>query len=97
MSWAGPFAAEAMGLVMVRMRGAASAIFSLVMILVAAGIGPYWVGKISTMSGSLTTGLYSLLAFVPAAAVLLVLAARRLRDETLEGRQARARVAGEAV
>ena len=33
MSWAGPFAAEAMGLVMVRMRATASAIFSLVMIL----------------------------------------------------------------
>lgn len=97
MSWAGPFAAEAMGLVMVRMRATASAIFSLVMILMAAGIGPYWVGKISTMSGSLTTGLYSLLAFVPAAAVLLVLAARRLRNETLAGRQARARAAGEAI
>jgi MFS family permease len=97
MSWAGPFAAEAMGLVMVRMRGAASAIFSLVMILMAAGIGPYWVGKISTISGSLTTGLYSLLAFVPAAAILLTMAARRLRDETAMGRQARARAAGEAV
>lgn len=97
MGWAGPFAAEAMGLVMVRMRGAASAIFSLVMILVAAGIGPYWVGKVSAMSGSLTTGLYSLLAFVPAAAILMVLAARRLRDETPEGRQARARAAGEVV
>jgi MFS family permease len=97
MSWAGPFAAEAMGLVMVRMRATASAIFSLVMILMAAGIGPYWVGKISTMSGSLTTGLYSLLVFVPAAGILLVLAARRLRGETLAGRQARARAAGEAL
>ena len=97
MSWAGPFAAEAMSLVMMRMRGAASAIFSLVMILMAAGIGPYWVGKISTMSGSLTTGLYSLLAFVPAAAICMLLAARRLRHETMEGRQARARAAGEAL
>lgn len=97
MSWAGPFAAEAMSLVMVRMRGAASAIFSLVMILTAAGIGPYWVGKISTISGSLTTGLYSLLAFVPAAAICLLLAARRLLGETLAGRQARARAAGEPV
>ena len=33
MSWAGPFAAEAIGLVLVRMRGTTSAIFSLVMIL----------------------------------------------------------------
>ncbi len=97
MSWAGPFAAEAMGLVMVRMRATASAIFSLVMILMAAGIGPYWVGKISTMSGSLTTGLYSLLVFVPAAGILMILAARRLRGETMQGRQARARAAGEAL
>ncbi len=97
MSWAGPFAAEAMGLVMVRMRATASAIFSLVMILMAAGIGPYWVGKISTMSGSLTTGLYSLLVFVPAAGILMILAARRLRGETMEGRQARALAAGEAL
>ncbi len=97
MSWAGPFAAEALGLVMVRMRATASAIFSLVMILIAAGIGPYWVGKISAMSGSLTTGLYSLLAFVPIALLLLVMAARRLQHETPEGRQARARAAGEPV
>lgn len=95
MSWAGPFAAEALSLVLVRMRGTASAIFSLVMILTAAGIGPYWVGKISTVSGSLTTGLYSLLVFVPAAAILLVLAAKRLRHETPEKRYARARAAGE--
>jgi MFS family permease len=95
MSWAGPFAAEAIGLVLVRMRATTSAIFSLVMILTAAGIGPYWVGKVSTMSGSLTMGLYSLLAFVPAAAVLLMLAARRLRHETPEKRSARARRAGE--
>ena len=97
MSWAGPFAAEAMGLVMVRMRGTASAIFSLIMILTAAGIGPYWVGKISTLSGSLTTGLYSLLVFVPVAAILLVFAARRLRKETPSGRLSRARAAGEEV
>ncbi len=97
MSWAGPFAAEALSLVMVRMRATTSAIFSLVMILMAAGIGPYWVGKISTMSGSLTTGLYSLLAFVPLAAVPLVLAARRLLRETPAGRQAIARAAGEVV
>jgi MFS family permease len=97
MSWAGPFAAEALGLVMVRMRATASAVFSLVMILTAAGIGPYWVGKVSTMSGSLTLGLYSLLAFVPAAAILLILAARRLQSETPAGRQALARGAGEMV
>ena len=95
MSWAGAFAALVMDLVLVRMRGAASAIFSLMMMLIASGIGPYWAGKISTITGSLTTGLYSLLALVPVAATLLIIAASRLRHETPEGRLAMAQAAGE--
>jgi MFS family permease len=95
MSWPGSFAALAQDLVLGRMRAAAAAIFSLIMILTASGIGPYWVGKISTVTGSLTTGLYSLLGFVPVAAVLLFLAAGRMRDATLAARDARARLAGE--
>ena len=82
-------------LVLVRMRGAAAAIFSLVMILTSSGLGPYWAGKISTITGSLTMGLYSLLAFVPVAAVLLLLASRRMRSETPEARRALAAAAGE--
>ena len=97
MSWAGAFAALVQDLVLVRMRGAAAAIFSLVMILVASGLGPYWAGKISTMTGSLTTGLYSLLIFVPIAGVLLAVAASRIRRETPAVRQALARAAGEVV
>jgi MFS family permease len=97
MAWAGSFAALAQDLVLVRMRGAAAAIFALIIALTASGIGPYWTGKISTMTGSLTMGLYSLLSFVPAAFVLLMLAARRLRDETPARRQALARAAGEAI
>jgi len=95
MSWPGPFAALVQDLVLVRMRGAAAAIFSLVMILTSSGLGPYWAGKISTITGSLTTGLYSLLAFVPVAAVLLFLASRRMRDETPAKRRALAIAAGE--
>lgn len=97
MSWPGSFAALAQDLVLVRMRGTAAAIFSLVMILTSSGLGPYWAGKISTITGSLTTGLYSLLAFVPVAAVLLFLASRRLRNETPEVRLKRAIAAGEGV
>jgi MFS family permease len=96
MAWPGSFAALAQDLVLGRMRAAAAAIFSLIMILTSSGIGPYWVGKISTVTGSLTTGLYSLLGFVPVAAVLLLMAAGRMRDETLEARKARARMAGES-
>jgi MFS family permease len=97
MSWAGSFAALVQDLVLVRMRGAAAAIFSLVMVLTSSGIGPYWTGKISTLTGSLSTGLYSLLVFVPAAATLLILAAARMRHETTEARYARARSAGEFI
>jgi MFS family permease len=97
MSWAGSFAALVQDLVLVRMRGTAAAIFSLVMVLTSSGIGPYWTGKISTLTGSLMTGLYSLLVFVPAAATLLLLAAARMRHETTEARYARARSAGEII
>jgi MFS family permease len=95
MSWAGAFAALVQDLVLVRMRGAAAAIFSLIIIVTSSGLGPYWAGKISTITGSLTTGLYALLAFVPLAAILLCLAARRMKSETPEVRLARARAAGE--
>ena len=95
MSWAGVFAALVQDLVLVRMRGAAAAIFSLIIIVTSSGLGPYWAGKISTITGSLTLGLYALLAFVPLAGVLLVLAAGRMRHETPEVRLARATSAGE--
>lgn len=97
MSWTGPFAALVQDLVLARMRGTASAIFSLVIILVSSGLGPYWAGKVSTLTGSLTTGLYSALVFVPISAALLLLASARIRKETLEARQQRARAAGEIV
>lgn len=95
MSWAGAYAALVQDLVIERMRGAAAAIFSLIMMLTAAGLGPYWTGKISTMTGSLATGIYALMIFVPIAFVLLWLAAARLRAETPERRRAMAEAAGE--
>jgi MFS family permease len=84
MSWAGSFAALAQDLVQVRMRASAAAIFSLVMTLTSSGLGPYWAGKISTITGSLTYGLYSLIAFVPIAAILLVVAAVRIGGDNTE-------------
>lgn len=95
MAWSGSFAALVQDLVLVRMRGTAAAIFSLVMIVTASGLGPYWAGKISTMTGSLTHGLYGLLAFVPIAFVLLAVAAVRMPRETLAARFERAHAAGE--
>ncbi len=95
MLWSGAVGGLIQDLVLQRMRGTASAAFSLVLILVGSGMGPYWVGKISTMTGSLLTGLYSMLALVPVALIFFLLAARRLPGETLEARRARAVSAGE--
>ncbi|TVV76656.1 MFS transporter [Sphingomonas solaris] len=97
MLWAGGFAALVQDLVLQRMRGTAASAFSLIMILVGSGIGPYWVGKISGLTGSLATGMLSVLTLVPVAAVLLVMGARRLPAETRERRLALARAAGEPV
>lgn len=93
--WSSGFAALVQNLVLPRMRGTAAAAASLVMILVASGIGPFWVGKVSTLTGSLTTGLVSLQILTPIAVVVLLLAARRLKHETEAARQARARAFGE--
>lgn len=93
--WSGGIAAMIQDLVIQRMRGSAAACFSLVSIVVASGTGPYWAGKVSTVSGSLTAGMLSLLVLAPIALVLLWLTARRLPKETAEARLARAIAAGE--
>lgn len=93
--WAGGIAAMVQDLVIQRMRGSAAACFSLVSIVVASGTGPYWAGKVSTVTGSLTTGMLSLLVLAPFALLLLWLTARRLPMETAEARLARAIAAGE--
>ena len=95
MLWSGALGAQIQDLVLQRMRGTAAVILSLVLVLVGSGMGPYWVGKISTMTGSLTGGLYSVFGLAPVAVILFVLAARRVRAETLDARRARAAAAGE--
>lgn len=93
--WSGGIAAMIQDLVLPRMRGSAAASFSLVAIVISSGTGPYWAGKVSTMTGSLTAGLLSMMLLAPIALVLLWLAARRLPFETPEARRARAAAAGE--
>jgi MFS family permease len=93
--WAGAFAAMIQDLVLPRMRGGAASAFALVNIVISAGAGPYWVGKVSTTTGSLAKGMISVQLLVPLALVLLYLAARRLRHETPAARAARAQAAGE--
>ncbi|MEY4160242.1 MAG: hypothetical protein RLZZ136_863 [Pseudomonadota bacterium] len=93
--WSGGIAAMIQDLVLPRMRGAAAACHSLVAIVVASGIGPYWTGKVSNVSGSLGTGIASILILAPIAMYLLWIAARRLRFETPEHRLTLAIAAGE--
>jgi MFS family permease len=95
MTWSGGAAALVQDLILPRMRGAASAAFSLIIIVVSFGIGPYMAGKISTLTGSLATGLLSMTILAPVAATLLILAARRMPGETPHARLALARAAGE--
>ena len=93
--WSGAIAALIQDLVITRMRGSAAASFSLVSIVVASGLGPYWAGKVSAVTGSLTTGMLSLLLLAIPAALMLYLAGRRLPTETPEARAALAAAAGE--
>ncbi|MEW9854255.1 MFS transporter [Novosphingobium sp. M1R2S20] len=95
--WSGATAALVQDLVLPRMRGSAAACYSLIAIVVASGTGPYWAGKVSAVTGSLTAGMLSLLVLAPISLVFLWLASRRLPHETPETRLALAHAAGEPV
>jgi MFS family permease len=96
-SWSPGGAAMVQDLVLPRMRGSAAASYSLVAIVISSGTGPYWAGKVSTLTGSLTAGLLSMLPLAPLALIMLWLAARRLPFETPDARRARAAAAGETA
>jgi MFS family permease len=95
--WSPGGAAMVQDLVLPRMRGSSAACYSLVAIVVSSGTGPYWAGKVSTISGSLTAGLLSTLPIAPLALIAIWLCARRLALETPETRRARAAAAGEPM
>lgn len=100
---AGMFAATALGaaaattqdLVLPRMRGTATASFFLATTLVGLAIGPYMVGQISELSGSMRVGVLSLIGVVPISLALLIYAYRTLPEaEATMAERARA-AAGE--
>ena len=95
--WSGSTAAMVQDLVLPRMRGATAAAYSLIAIVVGSGVGPYWAGKVSKMTGSLNAGLYSILLLAPISLLLLWLTSRRLPSQTPDVRLAIARAAGEPV
>ncbi len=83
---AGLFAATALGaaaattqdLVLPRMRGTATASFFLATTLVGLALGPYMVGQISELSGSMRVGVLSLIGVAPISLALLIYAYRTL-------------------
>lgn len=99
---AGMFAATALGaaaattqdLVLPRMRGTATASFFLATTLVGLAIGPYMVGQISELSGSMRIGVLSLIGVAPISLALLIYAYRALPEaEATIAERARAAVA----
>lgn len=95
--WSGAYGALIQDLVLPRMRGSAAALFTLTTIVIASGAGPYWAGKVSTLTGSLLDGLLSVQLLLPVSVVILLLGAMRLKSETPMSRRARAESAGEPV
>jgi len=90
----GAAAATTQDLVLPRMRGTATATFFLSTTLVGLALGPYMAGQVSTMTGSLSTGVLSMLVAAPIGTVLLVLAYRKV-PEAERTLIERARMAGE--
>jgi len=88
--------ATSQDLVLPRMRGAATATYFIGTTLVGLGLGPYFAGKMSVVTGSLATGALSLLAAAPVTLICLYLLYKRL-PEAEATRIARARAAGEVI
>lgn len=92
----GASAATTQDLVLPRMRGAATAVFLLGSTLIGLALGPYMVGRISTVTGDLALGMLSTLVVAPIGLAAGV-AALLLVPRAEAGRIARARAAGEPV
>ena len=62
--WVGSAVATVQDCVLPRMRGTAGAMFILATSMLGLAIGPYSVGKVAVLSGSLGTGIMSLLGMM---------------------------------
>ena len=76
--WIGAAASTVQDLVPPRMRGTASAAYLMVITFVGLALGPYGIGKVSAVTGSLRTGLLAALVANGLACALLLAAARHL-------------------
>ncbi len=92
----GACAATTQDLVLPRMRGIATATFFIGTTLIGLSLGPYMAGFVSTVTGSLTTGILSLLVVLPISVGALLYAYRSVPGAT-ESVLDRARALGEPV
>ncbi len=92
----GAAAATTQDLVLPRMRGTATATFFIGTTLLGLALGPYLAGRVSTLSGSLSVGMLSLLASAPIT-LAAAIAAFRLVPAAERTREDRARAAGELL
>jgi MFS family permease len=92
----GAAGATTQDLVLPRMRGTATATFFIGTTLLGLALGPYLAGRVSTLTGSLSTGMLAILLSTPIT-VAAAIAAIRLLPAAEASREARARAAGEAV
>ena len=94
--YVGIAAATTQDLVLPRMRGAATATYFIGTTLIGLGLGPYFTGIVSKVTGSLATGVLALLVAAPVTLVCLYLVYRKLPVAEAT-RIARARAAGEVI
>jgi MFS family permease len=92
--WVGAAAATIQDCVLPRMRGTAGAIFLLAISMLGLALGPYSIGKVAVLTGSLRTGMMSSLVMIPLALLLLWVASRGIKVAE-ESCGARAHAAGE--
>ncbi|MEA3032893.1 MAG: hypothetical protein QOH86_909 [Sphingomonadales bacterium] len=95
-AWVGAAVATLQDLVLPRMRATAGATYVLGTTMVGLALGPYCAGKMSVLTGSLSTGILSLYVVPPFTLLTLWLCSRRL-GELEATRIERARAAGEEV
>jgi MFS family permease len=94
--YVGIAAATTQDLVLPRMRGAATATYFIGTTLLGLGLGPYFTGAVSKITGDLGTGVLSLLLMAPVTLTCLFLVYRKL-PAAEASRVDRARAAGEPI
>lgn len=95
-AWVGAAVATLQDLVLPRMRATAGATYVLGTTMVGLALGPYFAGKMSVVTGSLSAGIFCLYVVPPFTLIALWLGSRRIAD--LEAsRVDRARAAGEVI